>query len=332
MQLNLKMEEKKIFCFSEWNIVYVGFLTSEMIFRKISDFKTHDKPLSIFINNINFQSHESLLFKENYSPFIYGVSEYIYSFIDKRVEIITKNGQGVISLTNDSIDKAAMNYDFLSKNVLCSDINGMKFLKKNNIEKVILRGEFLNDADNKKELLEKTLDYASNNFDEVIFRLTDYNGDSIIGERGSLALLNSKKYIMEEELDCINKYPNLSVLCPFVRNGDEAIKIYHYIRNDFSGKIGCMIEVPLIIYEGKKIAQNYDFFVLGIADLTQLLQGTDRNIYLIQYSTILFIAELLEVYFIPYISENKKVYVTYEPLFNLLRSKNENLNFLYLTK
>lgn len=326
------MEEKKVFCFSEWNIIYVGFLTSEMIFRKISDFKTHDKPLSIFINNINFQSHESLLFKENYIPFIYGVSEYIYSFIDKRVEIITKNGQGVISLTNDSIDKAVMNYDFLSKNVLCSDINGMKFLKKNNIEKVILRGEFLNDADNKKELLKKTLDYASNNFDEVIFRLTDYNGDSIIGERGSLALLNSKKYIMEEELDCINKYPNISVLCPFVRNGDEAVIIYHYIRNDFSGKIGCMIEVPLIIYEGKKIAQNYDFFVLGIADLTQLLQGTDRNIYSIQYSTILFIAELLEVYFIPYISENKKVYVTYEPLFNLLRSKNENLNFLYLTK
>lgn len=326
------MEEKKLFCYSKWNIVYVGFLTSEMIFREISDFKTHEKPLSIFINNINFQSHESLLFKEKYSPFVYGVSGDIDYFIDKRVKIITKNERGVISLTDDPIDKATMNHEFPSKNILCSDINGMKFLKNNNIEKVVLRGEFLNDANNKKELLRKTLDYASSNFDEVIFRLTDFNGDSIIGERGSSALLSSKKYIMKEELDCINKYPNLSVLCPFVRNGDEAIKIYHYIRNNFSGKIGCMIEVPLIIYEGKKIAQNYDFFVLGIADLTQLLQGTDRNIYSIQYNTILFIAELLELYFIPYIDENKKVYVTYEPLFKLLRSKNENLNFIYLTK
>lgn len=323
---------KKLFCCSEWNIIYVGVLTSEMIFRKISDFKTHEKALSVFIDNINFQSHESLLFKEKYSPFIYNISGDIDFLVGRRVEIITKNGQGVISLTDDPVDKAKINYDFSSKDVLCSDIDGMKFLKNNNIEKVVLRGEFLNDANGQKELLRKTLDYASYNFDEVIFRLTDSNGDSIIGERGSSALLNNKKYILNEELDCINKYPNLSVLCPFVRNGDEAIKIYHYIRNVFNGKIGCMIEVPLIIYEGKKIAQNYDFFVVGISDLTQLLQGTDRNIYSIQYSTILFITELLESYFIPYIGENKKVYVTYEPLFKLLRLKNDNLNFIYLTK
>ena len=323
------MKGKNLFCCSEWNIVYVGVLSSEMIFRKISDYKTHGKPLSIFIDNINFQSHESLLFKEKYSPFIYGTLEDIDLLIDKRVEIVTKNGQGMISLTDDPIDKVEISYEFSSKSVLCSDIDGMRFLKKNNIERVVLRGEFLN---NNKELLRKTLDFASSNFDEVIFRLTDSNGDSVIGERGCSALLNSKKNILKEEIECINKYPNLSVLCPFVRNGDEAIKIYHYIRNVFRGKIGCMLEVPLIIYEGKKIAHNYDFFVLGISDLTQLLQGTDRNIYSIQYSTILFITELLELYFMPYIGEDKKIYITYEPLFKLLKAKNKGLDFLYLTK
>lgn len=328
----IKMEKKQISCRSEWNIVFVGVLTQEMIFERISDFITHIKPLSVFKDNINFHSHETLLFKEKYIPFIYDILGEIDSFVEKRVKIFTRNGHGLITLTDEPLDKEEINYIFLSKNVLCSDIEGMKFLKRMNINKVVIRSEFLNDEIPKKEFLIKTLNFATNIFDEVIFRFTDANNESIIGERGSSALLSSRKDILMEELECASKYNNLSVLCPYVRDEDEAIKIYHHIRNVFSGAIGCMIEVPLIIYEGEKIAQCFDFFVLGISDLAQLLQGTDRNIHTINYSTVQFIAELLERYFMPYISEDKKIYITYRPLFEMLKLKNSKLNFLYLTK
>ena len=328
----------KIECRSEWDIMYIGILMPEMVFQEISNYQQNIKPLSVFKNNINFHSHETLLFKEKYIPFVYDLTEEIDLFINKRVQIITKNGKGFISLTLESSNKEEISYNFSSANVLCSDIKGMRFLKKNGIKRIAMRGEFLNgDAIfSKYQSLLNILNFASKNFEEAIFRLSDINNESIIGERGSALLLNSKKEILYEELNCViesqKNYYNLSVLCPFVRTGDESIKIYHCIKQVFSGKIGCMIEVPLIIFEGKKLAHLFDYFVIGISDLSQLLQGADRNHYAVQDSTILFIAELLEKYLLPYVNDDKIIYITSKPLFDLLKLKNNTQKILYLTK
>lgn len=326
------LNNNEIQCLSEWNIIYVGVLTPDMIFQGINDYQHHTKPLSIFKDNINFHSHNALLFKEKYIPFIYDIVRDVDYFINKRVKIITYKGKGVISLTLESSDKEEINYNFSSTNVLCSDVEGMVFLKKNKIEKIALRGEFINN----NAYLVDTLNSAVKMFEEVIFRFTDPNNKSIIGERGASLLLNAKNEILHEELNyVVNIYkgnPNLSVLCPFVRTEDEAVEIHRYIRNVYSGKVGCMIEVPLLIYEGKRIAHLFDFFVVGISDLFQLLQGADRNVSAIHDNTISFIAELLDTYFIPYLNNDKNIYITSKLLFDLLKSKNDSPNILLLSK
>jgi hypothetical protein len=331
----------EIECRSEWNIEYVGVLTPEMVFGGIIDYQHHTKPLSIFKDDINFHSHEALLFKEKYIPFVYNITNEIDSIIGKRVKITTKNGKGLFFLTEEPFDKAEINYIFHSTNVLCSDIEGMEYLRKNNIKKIAQRGEFINDialkfSKTKSVLMEETFDYCSKYFEETIFRFSDPNNNSIIGERGASMLLNQKNDILQDELNCVvkshKKNSNLSVLCPFVRNGDEAFDIFNYIRSIYSGKIGCMIEVPLLIYEGKRIAHLFGFFVIGISDLCQLLQGADRNSFPVHNNTISFIAELLETYFIPHLDNDKTIYITSKLLFDLLKSKNNAHNFLLLSK
>lgn len=325
------INEREIRCRSEWDIVYAGVLTSDMIFQGINDYQVHTRPLSIFKDNINFHSHKALLFKEKYIPFIYDIIGNVDYFINKRVKIVTSKGCGVISLTLESSSKEEINYRFSSSNVLCSDLEGMAFLKKNNIKKIAMRGECINDIS-----LASTLNYAVKMFDEVIYRFSDINNNSIIEARGTSLLLNAKKEALNDELNCVlniyKNHPNLSVLCPFVRTGDDAIEILNHIRHVFSGKTGCMIEVPLIIYEASKFTHLYDFYVIGISDLCQLLQAADRNIYPVQVNTVSFIAELLESYFFPYISNNKDTYITDKLLFEILKTKNRMHNLLYLSK
>jgi len=325
-------------CRSEWDIVYVGVLTPEMVFKKIDDYRKHSKILSVFVGDINFHSHKTLLFKEKYIPFIYGLTGEIDCFIGKRVQIITQKGTGTVSLTTDTADNEEINYPFSSPYVLCSNTEGMDFLKKKGIERIALRGEFIYNNASKENyrLLEDTLKHGVKLFDEVMFRFTDINSKLIIGERGTSLLLNAKKELLHDELNCVvntcKENPNLSVLCPFVRTEDEAIEIHRHIRNLYSGKIGCMIEVPLLIYEGKRITHLFDFFVVGISDLFQLLQGADRNLYAIHYNTISFIAELLDTYFFPYLNRDKNMYITSKLLFDLLKSKSDAPNILLLSK
>lgn len=325
-----KLDEKFILCESLWDIIYVGPITSDMLNRES---KRHDYPtLTIFESNLNFHSHEVLFFKEKYIPFIYNLKGDITPFLNKRIKLIVKRGRGFLSLTNEPDDRIEASFNFQSENILCSNIQGMKFLARNHISRIAMRGECFSG----NTLLEETLTYGVTNFKEVIFRFTDPENNLLLGIRGTYLLLRHAKRLLNNELKLIvriyKSHSNLSVLCPFVREAQEAIDIHNYITSKFQGNIGCMIEVPLLLYEGKEFMHLYNFFVLGVSDLWQLLQGCNREIFTLSHHNIDFTYDLLKEYFLPYMCKNQILYITSFPLYKLLMEKIPEYDIRLLTK
>lgn len=329
-----KLKEKCITCKSIWDIEYIGPITSDML--NVRNKMTVHPTISIFESNLNFHSHEVLFFKERYIPFIYNLEGNINSYINKRVKLIVKHGRGFISLTNEPNDKIEADISFQSENILCSNIQGMQFLARNYISRIAMRGECFSSNLLCPALLEETLIYGVTNFKEIIFRFTDPENQSLLGIRGTYSLLHNSKTLLDNELELISrvyeKHHNLSVLCPFVREAQEAIKIHGYIVNKFQGNIGCMIEVPLILYEGKEFVHLYDFFVLGVSDLWQLQQGCYRDIFTLSKNNIYFTYDLLKNYFLPYMNKNQVLYITSFLLYKLLIENNPECEIRLLTK
>lgn len=326
------MNKVSLCCQSNWNISYVGKLYPEMIFENISDYRKHPFPFSVFLKNLFFHSHEVLYYKEKYHPFIFNIEGDITPFINHTISLVVEDGQGTISLEEENCTRQnSFLYPFISDSVLCSNLEGMMYLKNRNIRRVVIRGEFINTISFNTEQLVNIIDFATSTFPEVIYRLSDLNNNEIIGNRGSYALLSTQENRLGQELNILRHYMNLSILCPFIRNASEAVEIYKRIKGVCKGRVGCMLEVPLLFYESRNFTSLYDFFVIGISDLSQLLQGTDRNISFIHSSTIELIVDLMDYYFLPYVNK-KEVYLTSRELYDILKKKYPQNNFIYLSK
>jgi pyruvate,water dikinase len=126
-------------------------------------------------------------------------------------------------------------------------------------------------------------------------------------------------------------YSNVSVLLPFLRTYKEAWQAIKILKKHSIKNIGCMIEVPSILFVSREINLIFDFFIIGVSDFSQLIQGCDRNSFKIEEETIQLIAAMLIDYFFPYISTQKKIYISSKELFKLLSHKNITHNILLLT-
>lgn len=332
--------------------------------------KELSKPKAIiFRSELNDNSHITMLFNDMCIANVHNVSESITSLIGSKIRIITKNGIGYIQAVKESKESISEIRDkLLSRCVLNSSIEGFKYCKSQGVKIIATRGEFILINISLKYLSEgqsfsnaklayshiyKIIKYGVSNFQEIIYRFTDFSSDTCsmldsndlknlntnnytIGERGISLLLERHSEYFNMELKLVNrifkKNKNISVLLPYVRTSEEAISGYRIISKTFKGKVGCMIEVPSILYYISEIDKIFDFFVVGISDLSQLIQGTSRNLYPIQEKTVLFIAELLKTYFFPYVSDGKSIYITSKKLFDLLKLKYNNMNLIYLSK
>lgn len=358
-------------CKSVWDIEYEGILHSDISIYNGPTFsifnKIEEKIIVIFKSNINFHSHECLMFKELMIPFIYDIGNDIDHFIGKQIKISIHNNQGFISNCNEINQVYNVSYPIKSFNALNSNLKGMKYLKQMGVKKIVVRGEFLySNKISQRIILNQiqipdlivneiisTLLYGVNNFDELIFRFSDfsleyvqgideimdnsfYKINSFLGVRGIQRLLNDCRHLLNFEVNIIKmihkKNPNISVLIPYVRSAQEALESLSFIKGKFKGKIGCMIEVPLMIYESILYSTFFDFFVVGTSDLYQLLQGSDRNIFELSNTNNNFASELILYYLIPNLRNDQILYITSSDLYLLLISKNLSCQIELLAK
>ena len=237
-------------CKSVWDIEYEGILHSDIsiyngptysIFNKIEE-----KIIVIFKNNINFHSHECLMFKELMIPFIYDIGNDIDHFIGKQIKISIHNNQGFISNCNEKNQVYNVSYPIKSFNALNSNLKGMKYLKQMGVKKIVVRGEFLySNKISQRKILNKiqipdlivneiisTLLYGVNNFDELIFRFSDfsleyvqgideimdnsfYKINSFHGVREIQRLLNDCRNLLNFEVSIIKMIHKKKLIFPF---------------------------------------------------------------------------------------------------------------------
>lgn len=314
----------------------------------------------VFYDDIKNYSHEVLLFKDYFIPFICIPNFNIEDFIGKQVYYYSLNGLGFITTLSDfSMDCKPFSIDC----AFSSNLKGMTFCVTKGAEIVATRGEFMYfEASNKnpllaidneksrKEIINKitnTIQFGQNNFTHLIYRFTDFQDEfllffdpkpkftpnnSSIGNRGTFRLLNSNLNLFLLEIEILsslyNIKNNISVLLPYVRNINEAKRALEIIRVSFNGQVGCMIEVPAIVFRSIELDNIFDFFIIGVSDLLQLTQGSDRNEFEFHYDTYHFIADYIDNYFLSVISSTKTVYVTSEKLYHLLNKKYTNLQLL----
>lgn len=85
------------------------------------------------------------------------------------------------------------------------------------------------------------------------------------------------------EIEAINKtykaHRNLSIFLPFVNDSEQLSEAIHIIRDrNFSGNLGCMIELPSAYFDLKKILNTgIKKIVIGMNDLTSFVFGTVRE-------------------------------------------------------
>lgn len=99
------------------------------------------------------------------------------------------------------------------------------------------------------------------------------------GVRRHLMFEDTFKYECEI-LKLINeKYDNIGVIIPYIKDIEEYKKIKKLIRDiGYTGKIGIMAEIPSIIFEIEKIInEGVDNITIGLNDLTSLMLGTYRE-------------------------------------------------------
>lgn len=317
----------------------------------------------VFTEKLSPYSHETLLFQDYFIPSISNVNSEILNSIGSYITLYCKDGIGTIHVKELSnlppIESNKMTCAFTST------ISGMKFCFDLGASIVATRGEFMYFQStnlipteaiiNPKEsgrLEEKIIDiikYGADNFSCFIYRFSDFSDDFLaifksekqnkfssgnvsLGNRGTYRLINSHLQLFLFEINLVSKisksYNNISVVLPFVRTLEEAQKANDLIRGRFFGKVGCMIEVPSIIFKSKEINSLFDFFIIGCSDLLQLTQGSDRNEFDYDLDTFLFIADYLQIYFLSNIDKTKPVFVTSEKIYQLIKDKHNNVQLL----
>lgn len=312
--------------------------------KKLKNFKA-----VVVMEKLSEIAHETLLLKDLYVPYSHDVGIEIEEFIGQEVKITRKNSK-----------------ELQKKFALTSSLSGFKYHLKNKTEIVATRGEFillhiLNDhplkiietkAGAKKvfDHIFKTKSFAAENFKRVIYRFSDFSAENLrqfksfykyeaeepnpaVGNRGAHRLLNDHKKLFLLELEVINKlikkYKNIELLVPFVRSTEEGKKIVSEIKKriKFKVKIGCMVEVPSLLFHGKELSEYFDFFIIGTKDLIQLMSGVSRNNLNIKHDTDKIIIYLLSKYFLSDLHPNKEVYITSRTLYNTLVKKGDNKLF-----
>lgn len=317
----------------------------------------------IFTEKLAPYSHETLLFQDYFIPSISNVNSEILNSIGSFITLYCKDGIGNIYLKelNDlpPIKSKKMNCAFTST------ISGMKFCFDLGASIVATRGEFMyfqstnlipteaiTNPKESKRLEEKfngIIKYGANNFTSFIYRFSDLTDDFLeifkskkqnkfssgnynLGNRGTYRLINSHLQLFLFEINLVSKisnsYNNISVVLPFIRTLKEAQKANDLVRRKFFGKVGCMIEVPSIIFKSKEINSLFDFFIIGCSDLLQLTQGCDRNEFDYDTDTFSFIADYLQIYFLNNINVSKPVFVTSKKIYLLLKDKHTNIQLL----
>lgn len=311
-------------------------------------------------------AHETLLIKDFYIPLIHGVGKKIEERVGETVTFYTFKGLGVIYPGVKKI-KLPKSSEKVKKYAMTSTISGMKYYLSQKAKVVATRGEFIilselfvhpleavksfKQREKIIQAIEKRIGFGAKNFEKVIYRFTDFsisnlNGLSFfkkyeameinpaLGNRGASRLLDNHLPLFLTEIEAIKKltrqFNNVLLLMPFVRSIKEAAKLVKIIRDNIKKKIrvGCMIEVPSMIFEGSTLTKLFDFFVIGTKDLSQLLTGSDRDNIKFDYDCKDLIAQLLSGYFLSEISLDKEVYITSKDIYNLLVSKN-NKNKIY---
>lgn len=320
--------------------------------------------LLLFRTSINQQSHEWALFLDNRIPFIHGIGDSLDSLVNQKINIkftpSTLNCSG-IKVETDHL--YFPNVNIPSNAVLNSSIEGMRKLLPYKVDVLAMRGEFiflqvidkhpleiLQDHDDRQSLvnhMQRTIEFATSNFSSPIYRFTDFNYENlsslksfddyekidlnwIIGNRGTHRLLNMHTSIFELEIEITSaayrQNSDFSVLLPFVRSIEEAGKALTRIKEKFNGKIGCMIETPLMLGSANRIMTLFDFFVIGASDLMQLCQGTAREQDEFSHHTYEFVSSCVDS-FVMSMKSQKTIFVTDRKIYNMLHH-HENIFFL----
>ena len=171
----------------------------------------------------------------------------------------------------------------------------------------LIRSEYLCRNINEYVTTEKCKAYIKNYladicniFDEkeVWYRFTDLTGNEIatlngaddifiekwhfIGTKGVRRHLSHIKTFSQECLiikDVYEKYKNLGVIIPYIKDIEEYKKIKSIIRRvGYEGKIGIMAEIPSVLLElDSFVKEGVDNITIGLNDLTSLLLGTYRE-------------------------------------------------------
>ncbi|MCL4364552.1 hypothetical protein M1328_04935 [Patescibacteria group bacterium] len=301
----------------------------------------------IIVGSLNEISHENLLLKDLHIPYIQDVGAEVKDLIGQEIKLLGEQ------------DKRFSRQNF----ALSSSISGLKYYWTNKFHSVATRGEFVllhlltdhplqiikTQKGYKKvfnHLLE-TKEFAAKNFKKAIFRFSDFSSENLyqfksfskiekrelnpaVGNRGAHRLLNDHYRLFLLELEVINKlwknYKNIEILVPYVRSVKEAKKITTEIRKRLPAeiKLGCMVEVPSLIFYSKEINELFDFFVVGTKDLIQLMSGADRNNIEVRHDIDEVIVHLLIKYFFPGVDKNKEIYITSWVLFDKLKNQVKN--------
>jgi hypothetical protein len=316
----------------------------------------------IFTTTLSKISHETLLFLDYHIPFVQSIENTICEYIGSEITLCCKNNMGVIDF-GTTLSKPEFSKTSKWNGGFTSSIRGMDYLASVGAKYVATRGEFIylqvmdihpeylalnnqksslytghlytalsHGAKHINHVIHRFVDFSSENTRHLTPKLTEIEQSAVLGNRGLYRLLGSCRHIFELELSILNKlyskYSNISVLLPYVRNADEAQKGCNLVRSNFSGTVGCMIEVPQNLWNAELLNKLFDFFVIGTSDQTQLLQGADRNLFEIHESTYLFLADLLSRYFMPKIASSKNVYIPSIIIYNILKTKYPNVILL----
>jgi len=317
----------------------------------------------IFSDKISYHSHASLLFFDYFIPFVHDVGPRIFNKIGYPVTILCQDG--IAQILDGFQDFEIADIPTKMNCAFTSTKKGMSICCNSGANLVSTRGEFiylqstkmypldmLQNKHSLQTLKNKYIDilnFAGENFRRVIHRFSDFSsenlshlygyenfevneGNSFVGNRGTYRLLNSFYRYFELEIEIIqsvyNNYNHLDVLLPFVRSIGEALEATQVVRNKFSGRLGCMIEVPLMLYEFSWLFGYFDFFVVGTSDLLQLLQGKARTTGNYSENAYKFLADLIEQYILNQSEKDNEIFIVSEEVYKLLPKNKANLNLL----
>jgi cytidylate kinase len=329
-----------------WEIDYIGELNNGVkVFSNAKDayLKSSGSKLIVFTSQLEYYSHPSLLFLEQYIPYCcYALPLNTQcEFKSKRVQITVYGGAGYISIAKSGTPMPnKFRYPNAPKYALCSHENGLQFLKKNGAHTVSIRAEFFERYKYDKSKRNFLLDFACNSFEQVFFRLYDNSGseksDAISEENRGAKYLDANFEFFLYQIDLAEEYyrkfGNVELLVPFLRNEIEVANVLQLLAERFNGSVAVMIEIPLMIYRFKYYHKKCETFVIGVGDLSSLLSAFARNEMCFGDQINELIADMIKRYIFPYASAEQTVFVTSQPICNLLSDSQHRCKLFHLAK